>query len=116
MPPTPLVRGTLDLLILRALRWEPTHGHGVAEWLRLVSGGQIRLEEGTLYPALHRLEQRGLIQSEWGPSERNRRARHYQLTPQGRQHFRAEVERWERYGEIVDRVLRYGTSAGIASR
>lgn len=116
MAPTPLLRGTLDLLILRALRWEPTHGHGVAEWIRVVTGGQIQLEEGTLYPALHRLERRGLVQSEWGPSERNRRARHYQLTPQGRQVFRAEAERWERYVEIVDRVLRYGTSAGIASR
>ncbi len=111
-----LVRGTLDLLILRALRWEPTHGHGVAEWIRMVTAGQIQLEEGTLYPALHRLERRGLVQSEWGRSERNRRARQYQLTLHGRQVFRAEAERWERYVEIVDRVLRYGTSAGIASR
>ena len=101
----PLVRGTLDLLVLRALRWEPTHG-----------AGAIDVDEGSLYPALHRLEERGLIASEWGRSEHNRRSRTYQVTAEGRDFFWAEQERWERYKEVVDRVLRYGTAGGILGR
>jgi len=112
----PLVRGTLDLLVLRALRWEPTHGAGVATWIRYVTAGAIAVDEGSLYPALHRLEERGLIASEWGTSEHNRRARTYQVTPEGRDFFWAEQERWERYKEAVDRVLRYGTAGGILGR
>lgn len=112
----PLVRGTLDLLILRALRWEPTHGAGVAEWIRVVTGGQIVLEEGSLYPALRRLEARGYVESEWGRSERQRKARTYQLTALGRQYFWSELERWERYVDTVDRVLRYGAAGAIRGR
>lgn len=111
-----LLPGTLDLLILRALRWEPTHGTGVAVWLRMVTDGAVDLEEGTLYPALQRLERRGLITSEWGPSEKNRRARHWQLTPQGRQVFRDEVDNWERYVEMMDRVVKFGASGSIRGR
>ena len=111
-----LLPGTLDLLILRALRWEPTHGAGVAVWLRMVTDGALELEEGSLYPALHRLERRGLISSEWGPSEKNRRARHYQLTPLGRQRYRDAADQWARYAEMMDRVLRYGATGGIRSR
>ena len=73
--------GTLDLLVLRALAWEPTHGTGVGDWIRLVTGGVLTIEEGSLYPALGRLERKGWITSDWGQSERNRRARYYQLTP-----------------------------------
>jgi PadR family transcriptional regulator, regulatory protein PadR len=112
----PLVRGTLDLLVLRALRWEPTHGAGVATWIRYVTAGAIEVDEGSLYPALHRLEERGLITSEWGRSEHNRRARTYQVTAEGRDFFWEEQERWERYKEVVDRVLRYGTAGGILGR
>lgn len=111
-----LLPGTLDLLILRALRWEPTHGTGVAVWLRMVTDGAIELEEGTLYPALQRLERQGLITSEWGPSEKNRRARHWQLTAGGRQRFREEVDRWERYAEVMDRVVKFGASGSIRGR
>ena len=111
-----LLPGTLDLLILRALKWEPTHGHGVAQWLRMVTDGAVVLDEGTLRPALHRLERRGLIAGEWGPSEKNRRARHYQLTPLGRQRFREETDRWGRYAEMMDRVLTYGASGAIRGR
>lgn len=111
-----LLPGTLDLLILRALRWEPTHGSGVAVWLRMVTDSGLVIEEGTLYPALHRLERRGLITSEWGPSEKNRRARHYQLTAQGRAHFRDQADAWARYAEMMDRVLRYGATGGIRGR
>ena len=114
--PLPIVRGTLDLLIVRALRWEPTHGAGVVKWIRFVTAGAIEVDEGSLYPALHRLEERGLIESEWGVSDHNRRARTYQVTAEGREWFWAEQERWERYKEVVDRVLRYGTAAGILGR
>ncbi len=114
--PFPLVPGTLDLMILRALRWEPTHGAGVATWLRLVTNGAVDLEEGTLYPALRRLERRGLIESEWGASEKNRRARYYQVTARGRQWFWSELEKWERSVDTVNRVLRYGAAPGIHGR
>jgi transcriptional regulator len=108
-----LLPGLLDLCILRALRWEPTHGAGVAAWIRLVTDGALDPEEGTLYPALHRLERRGLIESEWGPSEKNRRARHYQLTAAGRQALRQELERWERYEATIGKITGYGKAAGL---
>jgi DNA-binding PadR family transcriptional regulator len=82
----------------------------------MVTDGAVDLEEGSLYPALHRLERRGYLTSEFGPSEKNRRARHYQLTPAGRQLFRDESERWDRYAEMMDRVLRYGASGSIRGR
>lgn len=111
--PTPLMRGTLDLLILRALRWEPTHGAGVADWIRMVTAGAIVVEEGSLYPALRRLEQRGFVESEWGASDSSRRARYYQLTPRGRQKYWAEVEHWRRYAETMARVISHGTAGSI---
>ena len=82
----------------------------------MVTGGAVDLPEGTLYPALYRLEKRGYISSEWGPSEKNRKARHYQLTAQGRQQFRDASDRWGRYAEMMDRVLSYGTTGAIRSR
>jgi transcriptional regulator len=112
-----LLPGTLDLLILRALRWEPTHGAGIGEWIRLVTADAFPVEEGTLYPALHRLARRGLIESEWGVSERGRRARFYQLTPTGRQHLPQIVSAWEKYVAAVDRAIRYGNPRALwASR
>lgn len=108
-----LYPGTLELLILRALRWEPTHGAGVADWIRLVTQGAIVVEEGSLYPALRRLEARGLVESEWGASERQRKARYYQLTPRGRQRYWTEVQQWQRYVETMDRVISYGTAGSI---
>ena len=112
-PVLPLLPGTLELLILRALRWEPTHGTGVAHWIRLVTDGAFAIEEGTLYPALHRLERRGWIESEWAPSEHRRRARHYHLTQAGRQVLPRLVAEWERYGEAVGRAIRYGNPRGL---
>ncbi|HEX2252604.1 MAG TPA: PadR family transcriptional regulator [Thermoanaerobaculia bacterium] len=100
-----LVRGTLDMLVLQALTWGPLHGYGVAGVLRRRSGEELVVEEGALYPALHRLEQRGLVGSEWGLSENNRRARYYQLTAAGRRHLAAEVDAWRRYRDAVDQVL-----------
>jgi PadR family transcriptional regulator PadR len=104
-----LLPGTLELLILRALRWEPTHGAGVGEWIRLVTDGAFPLEEGTLYPALHRLERRGWIEGEWGRSEAGRRARYFALTPTGRQKLPELRDAWEKYVASVGRAINYGS-------
>lgn len=103
-----LLPGTLDLLVLRALAWEPTHGTGVGDWIRLVTGGAFTIEEGSLYPALQRLERKGWISADWGRSERNRRARYYQLTTAGRQELRRLVAEWNRYAEAMSKVLGHG--------
>ena len=106
--PLVLLPGTLELLILRALRWEPTHGAGVGEWIRLVTDGAFALEDGTLYPTLHRLEQHRLIESEWGRSDRNRRARFYNLTGEGRARLKLLVDDLTGYREAVEAALRHG--------
>jgi len=103
-----LLPGTLDLLVLRALAWEPTHGTGVGDWIRLVTGNALTIEEGSLYPALYRLERKGWISAEWGQSDRNRRARYYQLTTSGRQELRRLVAEWTRYADAMGKVLRHG--------
>ena len=108
MPGLTLLPGTLDLLILRALHWEPTHGAGIAEWISLVTDAAFQLEEGTLYPALHRLEANGDIESEWGTSDHGRRARFYRLTASGRTRLPHLLDGWERYVAAVSRVVRYG--------
>jgi transcriptional regulator len=104
----PLLPGTLELLVLRALRWEPTHGAGVAEWIRMVTAGVFALEEGTFYPALQRMERGGLIEGEWGRSDHNRRARFYNLTSDGRQRLRHLEDAWTRYAGAVNAALRHG--------
>ena len=104
-----LLPGTLDLLVLRALAWEPTHGTGVGDWIRLVTGGVLAIEEGSLYPALQRLERQGWITSDWGRSEANRKARFYQLTTSGRQELRRLAAEWNRYAEAMGTVLGHGT-------
>jgi PadR family transcriptional regulator PadR len=100
-----LLQGTLDVLILKTLCWGPRHGYAVARWIHEVSEDVLRVEEGALYPALHRLERRGWIESEWGLSENNRRAKYYQLTAQGRQQLRAKATTWAQYAAAVTRVL-----------
>ena len=100
-----LVQGTLDVLILKSLTWGPLHGYAVAELVRERSGEELKVEEGALYPALHRLEKRGLLEAEWGLSENNRRAKFYRLTAAGRAHLRAETQAWQRYVVAVSRVL-----------
>ena len=96
--------GTLDLLILSRLAKGSMHGFGIAEYLHQVSDA-LHVEEGSLYPALHRLESQGLIQSEWGLSENNRRARFYQLTPRGRKQTAVEISNWRRILDAVNRVI-----------
>jgi PadR family transcriptional regulator PadR len=104
--PADLLQGTLDILILKALTWGPRHGYGVAAWIQQVTDDALRVEEGSLYPALHRLEERELVSAEWGVSENNRRAKFYRLTAKGRQHLRAETSSWTRYAEAIAKVLR----------
>jgi len=103
--PAELLQGTLDILILKALTWGPMHGYAVASWIERVTDDVLRIEEGSLYPALHRLEERELVTAEWGVSDNNRRAKFYRLTPQGRQHLRAESSSWARYADAVRKVL-----------
>jgi len=105
--------GGLELLILRGLRWEPTHGTGIGNWIRLVTNDAFRVEEGSLYPALRRLERRGWIDSEWGTSDHGRRARFYSLTPLGRQQLNVLVSEWEHYVAALDRAIRYGNPKGL---
>lgn len=100
-----LVRGTLDLLILKSLTWEPRHGYGISEWIESVTDGSLLMEEGTLYPALHRLRGKGWIQSEWGLSENNRRAKYYRMTSDGIGHLAAESDSWKRYTMAIARAL-----------
>ena len=96
-PSLEVLKGTLDVLVLKALSWGPGHGYAVSRWIRDVTDEALSIEEGALYPALHRLEQRGWITAEWGVSDNNRRARYYKLTPQGRQQLRREVSSWDRF-------------------
>ena len=100
-----LLQGTLDLLILKTLSWGAAHGYAVARWIQDATGDVLRVEEGSLYPALHRLEKRGWITSEWGLSENNRRAKYYRLTTRGRQQFRAESSAWAAFSGAVSRLL-----------
>ena len=101
-----LLQGTLDVLVLKALTWGSRHGYAVARWIKESSRDALNVEDRALYVALHRLEARGWVESEWGLSETNRRAKYYALTSLGRQQLRAETARWERYAEAVTRVLR----------
>ena len=100
-----LMKGTVDMLILKALSVEPKHGYAVSEWIEAVTDGTLLVEEGTLYPALHRLEGKGWIEAEWGLSENNRRAKYYRLTAPGRKHLEGEASQWRRYTEAVAKAL-----------
>lgn len=101
-----LLQGTLDVLVLKALARGPKHGYGVAEFIHQSSHDVLRVEEGALYPALHRLELRGLLAAEWGMSENNRRAKFYTLTTAGRHHLSAETDSFVRLAGAVTQVLR----------
>ena len=101
-----VLRGTLDLLILKALSLEPMHGWAIAQRLEQLSREALRVGQGSLYPALQRLEERGWVDSEWRATEQNRRAKYYELTPAGRRALGAEAESWRRYVEMVDLILR----------
>lgn len=100
-----LIQGTLNVLILKTLSWGPMNGYAIAQWVREATAGDIEVEEGALYPALHRMEHRGWIAAEWGVSENNRRAKYYRLTPLGRRALRARTDSWERLVSAVGKVL-----------
>ena len=100
-----LVRGTLDVLILKALVWGPLHGYAITNLIRRQTDDVLLVEEGTLYPALWRLDNKGLIEGEWGISENNRKARFYRLTAKGRRHLREETKTWEAYAAAVSKLL-----------
>lgn len=100
-----VLRGTLDLLILKAVSWGPTHGYGIARWIEQATDDVLRIEEGTIYPALHRLENRRWIAAEWGTSENNRRAKFYRLTTKGRAQLRVETATWTKFAGAVFAAL-----------
>ena len=104
-PGVDILQGTLDMLVLKAVSFAPMHGYNILAWLRQATNGELLLEDAALYPALHRLEARGFIASEWGVSENNRRAKYYQLTVTGRRALRAERESWGRYVALVARIM-----------
>src|SRR4051812_17626745 len=100
-----VLRGTLDLLILKAVSGGPVHGYAVARWIERATDDVLRIEEGTLYPALHRLATKGWVRAEWGTSDSNRRAKFYALTPKGRAQLRRETDTWTRYAGAVFAAL-----------
>ena len=104
--PTDLVQGTLDLLILKTIALEPLHGWAVAQRIRLMSGEELHVGPGALYPALHKLEHNGWITSEWSVSENGRRAKYYTLTRAGRMVLEREVAQWERLSAAISRIVR----------
>lgn len=99
------LRGTLDILILKTLTWGPRHGYAIARWLEETTGDSLTIEEGSLYPSLYRMEQRGWLESDWGTSELGRQAKFYRLTPTGRKHLKAETREWRAFVDLVSRVL-----------
>ena len=101
-----LLQGTLAILILKTLLGGPTHGYGIARWIERTTDDVLQIEEGSLYPALRRLEDKGWVKSEWGLSENNRRARYYSMTASGRKHLRTEATVWIRYAAAIQLVLR----------
>lgn len=105
MPNVDLLQGTLDVLVLKALSWGPRHGHAVAKLIHQTTDGAFQLQDGSLYTALHRLEERGWAESEWGHSDKGKRAKFYQLTPRGRAQLRAETATWQRYVASVSKLL-----------
>ena len=105
---TDLLQGTLDLLVLKTLQSGPTHGWEIAQRIQLLSEDGLQVNQGSLYPALHRLEDKGLIAAEWGASENNRRAKYYKLTAAGRKQLQEESETWRRFSWAITQVLQSG--------
>jgi len=100
-----LLQGTLDVLVLKALTWGARHGYAIARWIRETTADELLVEDRALYVSLHRMEQRGWVESEWGVSENNRRAKYYALTAAGRKQLATQTARWGRYAAAVSKVL-----------
>jgi transcriptional regulator len=104
-PDVGLLRGTLDLFILKTLSWGPMHGLAVLQWIERVTKQRLQIEEGALYPALHRMEEKGWLEAEWGHTDAGRRAKFYRLSPSGRRQLAAELTRWNQYAEAAALIL-----------
>lgn len=100
-----LIRGTLDLFILKALTWGPMHGLAVVRWIETTTRSELQVEEGALYPALHRMEQKGWLSAEWGVTENSRRAKFYKLTARGRRQLTTQLSTWQRYVKAASLIL-----------
>ncbi|HET7459542.1 MAG TPA: PadR family transcriptional regulator [Gemmatimonadaceae bacterium] len=109
-----LLQGTLELLVLKTLSWAPMHGYGIASWIESVTGDVLRVEEGSLYPALYRMTQKGWIKGEWGTSENNRRAKFYRLTAEGRRQLEAQLTGWQRFAAAVTQAVTSTTAPSWA--
>jgi PadR family transcriptional regulator, regulatory protein PadR len=107
-----LLQGTLDMLILRTLQWGPQHGHGIGQTIRTQTDELLKVETGSLYPALHRLEKRGWLKSEWGVSQANQRAKFYRLTPEGKKQLVREESRWAQLVNAIGRVMKPAVAPG----
>ena len=105
MASLPVVKGTLDVLVLRALQWTPMHGFEITNWLEERSSNSLEVEDSAVYQALYRMEERGLIEAEWGVTENQRRARYYKITAAGRAHLKAQIAQWVRYSQTVTAIL-----------
>jgi transcriptional regulator len=115
MSKLPVLKGTLDLLVLRALTWTPMHGFEIVSWLEQAALGSLDIEDSALYQAVYRLEEKGLLQADWGVTENNRRARYYKLTAAGRAHLRAETKNWVQYADTVTTILTSASNSSTAA-
>lgn len=100
-----LLQGTLDLLVLKTLSWGPMHGYGIASWIESATSDALRIEEGSLYPALYRMARKGWLRAEWGTSENNRKAKFYRLTAEGRRQFAQQSSGWQRFADSVTEAV-----------
>jgi len=105
-----LFTGSLDLLILKALSWRPLHGYAIGQWLRHTTSDALHIQEGALYPALHRLQRKGLLDEEWGLTDTNREAKFYRLTPAGKKQLKLELTRWRNYSRVMTIALEAQTA------
>jgi transcriptional regulator len=105
MAALPVIKGTLDVLALRALNMSPMHGFEIVEWLERAAGGSLNIEDSALYQSLYRLEERGYLKASWGTTANNRRARYYEITTEGKAHLRAETKQWVQYAQVVTAIL-----------
>lgn len=97
--------GSLDLLILKSLSWGPLHGYAIGRWIRLSTSDELNVQEGALYPALHRLERKGFLEEEWGLTDTNREAKFYSLSTEGKKHLKSELLRWHSYSKLMTTAL-----------
>lgn len=111
-----VLQGTLEFLILRTVAWGPQHGFGIAKWIKTVTGGRLEIEDGALYPALHRMEHKKWISAEWGTTESGRRARYYELTAAGRKALQVQTDSWTQYVDAVKQIMTAATRKEARAR